>query len=41
MLEGGQERTVFRLSIEMARLEAVFNYETGGSPPLGSVSVQV
>jgi hypothetical protein len=32
---------VFRLSVEMQRLEAVFNYETGDAPPLGSISVQV
>lgn len=41
LLEGGQQRTVFRLSVEMQRLEAVFNYETGNAPPLGSISVQV
>lgn len=41
VLEGGKQRTVFRLSIQMQRLEAVFNYETSDAPPLGSVSVQV
>ena len=41
LLEGGQQRTVFHLSIEMQRLEAVLNYETGDAPPLGSISVQV
>lgn len=41
MLEGGQGRTVFRLSIAMARLEAAFSYETADSPPLGTISVQV
>jgi hypothetical protein len=41
LLEGGQQRTVFRLSVQMQRLEAVFNYETGDAPPLGSISVQV
>ena len=41
LLEGGQQRTVFHLSVEMQRLEAVFNYEVGDAPPLGSISVQV
>lgn len=41
VLEGGQQRTVFRLSIQMQRLEAVFNYEASDAPPLGSISVQV
>lgn len=41
VLEGGQQRTMFRLSIQLQRLEAVFNYETADAPPLGSISVQV
>ena len=41
VLDGGQERTVFRLSIAMARLEADFSYEAGDSLPLGTISVQV
>ncbi len=41
VLDGGRERTVFRLSIAMARLEADFSYEAGDSAPLGTISVQV
>ncbi len=41
VLEGGAQRTAFRLRITMQRLEAAFNYEVSDAPPLGSISVQV
>ncbi len=34
MLEGGRDRVVFRLLMEVERLEATFNYESASAPPL-------
>lgn len=33
-MEGGSERVVFRLLVEMERLEATFNFESCSAPPL-------
>lgn len=33
-MEGGSERVVFRLLVEMERLEASLNYESCSAPPL-------
>ena len=40
-LEGGRTRVVFRLGIELQKLEATFNYESADAAPLASLSVQV
>ena len=40
-LEGGRTRVVFRLAIELQKLEATFNYEKADIAPLASLSVQV
>ena len=34
VLEGGRDRVVFRLLMEVERLEATFNYESATAPPL-------
>ena len=34
VLEGGRDRVVFRLLMEVERLEATFNYESASAPPL-------
>ena len=34
VLEGGRDRVVFRLLMEVERLEAAFNYESAAAPPL-------
>lgn len=34
VLEGGRDRVVFRLLMEVERLEATFNYESAAAPPL-------
>ena len=39
-LEGGRSRVVFRLAIELQKLEATFNYESADVAPLASLSVQ-
>lgn len=38
--KGGQERTVFRLTVAMSRLEAAFNYEADDALPLGGISIE-
>jgi hypothetical protein len=40
-LEGRQTHVVFRLAIELQKLEATFNYESAEVAPLASLSVQV
>ena len=36
-----EDRVVFRLAIQMDKLEATFNYEDAGSQPLAKLSVEV
>lgn len=40
VMKGGQDRTVFRLTIAMSRLEAAFNYEADDALPLGGISIE-
>lgn len=40
MLEGGAERVVFRLLVEVERLEATLNYESAAAPPLALATVE-
>ncbi|KAK9834254.1 hypothetical protein WJX81_000411 [Elliptochloris bilobata] len=40
VLEGGAERVIFRLLVEVERLEATLNYESATAPPLALASVE-
>ena len=40
VLEGGAERVVFRLLVEVERLEATLNYESAAAPPLALATVE-
>ncbi len=40
VLEGGAERVVFRLLVEVERLEATLNYEAAAAPPAALASVE-
>jgi hypothetical protein len=38
--EGGEDRVIFRLSVEVEKLEVVFNYESPTAAPLGAAYVE-
>jgi hypothetical protein len=38
--EGGADRVIFRLSVEVEKLEVTFNYESATAPPLGLAFVE-
>ena len=40
VLEGGAERVVFRLLVEVERLEATLNYESASAPALALATVE-
>lgn len=40
MKEGGASRVIFRLQVEVEKLEVEFNYESATAPPLGAAYVE-
>jgi hypothetical protein len=40
VVEGGSERVLFRLLVDMERLEATLNYESCESPPLALAAIE-
>lgn len=40
MKEGGERRVIFRLQVDVEKLEVEFNYESATVPPLGTAYVE-